>query len=359
MQLFEDRLKISMDGLLMSNEASLILGIESSCDETSAAVIQGNKVLSNIVISQIKLHAEYGGVVPELASREHIKAIIPVIRIALKEAGITVDDISGIAVTKGPGLLGSLIVGVQVAKSIAVSRGIPFIGVNHLEGHILSPFLIFKEDFKVESPEFPFICLLVSGGHTMLIKVERFGKYHIIGQTRDDAVGECYDKVAKVLGLGYPGGPIIDKLSQEGDENAIKFPQSLRQRDNFDFSFSGIKTAVALLVKEQRENLSAALIKDISASFQKSVIEILLYKSLNALKRYKIKRLVITGGVSANQALRKEAKKLSEEYNFKLFLPSLLACTDNGAMIAYTGYLYLRKGIKDDINLSPSPNLGI
>lgn len=344
----------------------IVLGIETSCDETSAAVLEDGKVLSNIVSSQY-FHSKYGGVVPELASRAHQKVLVRVVDEALKSAGVKKEQIKGIAVTYGPGLIGSLLVGVSFAKAMAFALGVPLVGVNHLEGHVFSSFLM------DEHPEFPFVALIVSGGHTMLLLVEDFLKMDLLGQTRDDAAGEAFDKVAKLLGLGYPGGPIIDKLAREGDSNSVKFPKPIpspksKEKNNefpkYEFSFSGLKTAVLYYLKKiDFQNLPETekdrLVKDICASFQKVVVEALVEQTVKAAKDFNVKNIVVAGGVAANSELRKTMKEVAESEGLKLFIPNLEYCTDNAAMIAFVGYVKIKNGIKHDFGLSPVPNLKI
>jgi len=313
-----------------------ILGIDTSCDDTSAAVVvDGHKVLSNAVNSQIKLHHPYGGVVPELASREHIRNIVPVVNEALSTAKLKARDLDGIAVTVGPGLIGSLLVGLYYAQGLAYVNQIPLVGVNHLEGHILS---IFLED---KTPPFPFVALTVSGGHTSLYHVKRFGEYTMMGQTLDDAAGEAFDKVAKILGLGYPGGVVIEKLGQSGEKDKIDFPRAYMSPDSLDFSFSGIKTSVALYVKkwqEIEENKSRVKIADIAASFQEAVVEVLVHKVMKAREKAGVSSLVVAGGVACNQALRKRLIETASETDVDVYYPRPEYCTDNGAMIAVAGY---------------------
>ena len=311
----------------------LILGIDTSCDDTSAAVVEdGSRVVSNIVSNQDRIHEKYGGIVPELASRRHIEMILPVVDEAMKGAKIGFEDIDAIAVSYGPGLIGSLLVGVCFAKSLSFVNKVPMIAVNHLEGHICSIFLEAK-------PEFPFIALVVSGGHTSLYCVEGFGIYREIGRTRDDAAGEAYDKVAKLLGFGYPGGPIIDELSRKGDKEVVVFPRA-NLKGSFDFSFSGLKTAVLNHTKKNPDSKK----EDIAACFQDAVVDVLVNKSIGAARSKGIKRIVLSGGVSANRALRERVKKESSENGIDVYLPSLQLCTDNAAMVAAAGYHHFLKG---------------
>jgi N6-L-threonylcarbamoyladenine synthase len=304
---------------------SRILGIDTSCDDTSIAVVaDGTTILSNVVASQVDVHHRFGGVVPELACRKHIEAIGPVYQAALAEAGLTLADLDAIAVTRGPGLIGALLVGLSFAKSLAYATGIPLIPVNHLEGHICSAFL--------ETPDLacPFVCLVVSGGHTDLYNCEAPTAYRLLGQTRDDAAGEAFDKVSKLLGLGYPGGPVIDRLAPAGDPQAIRFPRAYLERDSLDFSFSGIKTAVLHYVRKHAPKQLA----DVAASFQQAVVDVLVDKTLAAARQCAAQRVVVTGGVAANSQLRREMHAACAEAGLQLVMPHPRLCTDNGAMIA-------------------------
>src|SRR5512139_537810 len=333
----------------------LVLAIDTSCDDTSAAVIgEGRKLLSNVVSSQVAVHQKYGGVVPELASRKHIESIIPIVTEALGSAGTKLSDIDGIAVTQGPGLVGSLLVGLSFAKSLSFATGIPFIGVNHIEGHLSAIFL------EEKVPTFPFIGLVASGGHTSLFRVDGFGKYKRLGQTRDDAAGEAFDKVAKLLGLGYPGGPIIDELSRAGNPKAVRFPRPVLSKNSFDFSFSGLKTAVVNFVKghpEPPEGYPKGLIEDIVSSFQEAVVEVLVKKTVQAAQDEGLKRIVLSGGVAAKQRLRQKIKEESFKQKLKVYLPSPSFCTDNAAMVGVVGYEYLKRGIRSPLSLNAFSNL--
>jgi len=320
----------------------IILGIDTSCDDTSASLVKdGRDVLSNVINSQVKVHNPFGGVVPELASREHIRNIVPVVEEALKKAGIHIKEIDGIAVTLGPGLLGSLLVGFYYAKSLAYVNRIPVAAVNHLEGHILSIFL------EEETPEFPFVALTVSGGHTSLYYVKAIGDYTLLGQTLDDAAGEAFDKVAKILGLGYPGGPVIESSAISGREDIIDFPRALMGKESLDFSFSGLKTSVSLYIEKWKENnnmYKGVTISDIAASFQISVIDVLITKVLRACEKVNVKRVVVAGGVACNGRLRRALDEEAVKRSLKVFYPRPAYCTDNGAMIAYTGYYRIQNG---------------
>jgi N6-L-threonylcarbamoyladenine synthase len=312
-----------------------ILGIDTSCDDTSIAVVDdGTTILSNIVASQVEVHHRYGGVVPEIACRKHIEAIGPVFQAALAEADIALTDLDAIAVTRGPGLIGALLVGLSFAKSLAYAAGKALIPVNHLEGHICSAYL--------EAPDLacPFVCLVVSGGHTELYHCEAPGTYHLLGQTRDDAAGEAFDKVSKLLGLGYPGGPVIDRLAHDGDPQAIRFPRAYLSKDSLDFSFSGIKTAVLHYVRKH----GASQIADIAASFQQAVVDVLVDKTLAAAQQCASSRVVVTGGVAANSQLRRAMQNACSKAGRDLVIPHPRLCTDNGAMIAAAAYWRYSRG---------------
>lgn len=320
-----------------------ILGIESSCDDTSASVIANQQILSNVIASQ-KVHSEFGGVIPELASRAHQHNIIPVIDTALKRAKINKKQLNAIAYTNGPGLLGSLLVGSSFAKAMALALNIPLIEVDHLQGHVLSVFLE-KDETKKEKPQFPFLCLTVSGGHTLLLKVHDYFDMQVVGKTIDDAAGEAFDKAAKILGLPYPGGPVIDKLASAG--NSLKFQFSMANLPNFDFSFSGLKTSFLYFVRDQLKNDKQFIEKnlaDLAASIQFAIIQSLTKKMKLLLEQDKCKDIVLAGGVSANSGLRVAMKNLAKEYQRNIFLPDLDLTTDNAAMIAISGYFkYLKQ----------------
>jgi N6-L-threonylcarbamoyladenine synthase len=326
----------------------LILGIETSCDETGIALYDSNKgLLGHTLHSQIDLHAEYGGVVPELASRDHIRYIIPLINQLLNKTSIAKEAINAIAYTAGPGLSGALLVGSTVGESLSCALGIPSIPVHHLEGHLLAPML---EDTK---PVFPFLALLVSGGHTQIIHVKQIGQYDIVGDTLDDAAGEAFDKTAQLLGLGYPGGAALSKLAESGKPK-YDLPKPMLHSKDFDFSFSGLKTAVLTLVKKQPE-LTDTIKANIAASFQESITEVLIYKTLKAMNFLNLNQIVVSGGVGANKQLREKLTKSSQEDNFQLFFPSLEFCTDNGAMIALAGYLRYSLSEKKDYRFTVMP----
>ncbi len=335
----------------MSKEV-LILAIESSCDETAAAVVRnGREVLSNIISSQIALHTLYGGVVPEIASRKHIEKCNQVIEGALKQANVSFADITAIGVTYGPGLVGALLVGVSEAKAIAYAARLPLIGIHHIEGHICANFIENKE------LEPPFICLVVSGGHTHLVVVRDYGVYQIIGKTRDDAAGEAFDKVARAIGLGYPGGPKIDKLAKEGNANAIEFPRAHIEGSPYDFSFSGVKSAVLNhlnICKMKGAEINTA---DIAASFQASIIEVLVSRAVQAAKEYKLDKIAIAGGVASNSGLREAMKQICQQEGIAFYYPSPIYCTDNAAMIGVAAYYEYQKGTRHGWDLNAVPNL--
>ena len=337
----------------MKNEKDIvILAIESSCDETAAAVVKnGREVLSNIISSQIALHTLYGGVVPEIASRKHIEKINQVIEEALKQANMTLDEIDAIGVTYGPGLVGALLVGVAEAKAIAYAAKKPLIGVHHIEGHISANYIENKD------LEPPFACLVVSGGHTHLVVVEDYGKYKILGRTRDDAAGEAFDKVARAIGLGYPGGPKIDKLSKEGNPEAITFPRAHIAESVYDFSFSGLKSAVLNYLNGAKMKGEEIVAADVAASFQKAVTDVLVEHAMMAVKEYGFDKLAIAGGVASNSTLRREMELACEKNNVKFYHPSPILCTDNAAMIGAAAYYEYLAGTRHGLDLNAIPNL--
>ncbi len=329
-----------------------ILAIESSCDETAAAVVKnGREVLSNVISSQIELHKLYGGVVPEIASRKHIEKINQVIEEALSDAKMTLDDIDAIGVTYGPGLVGALLVGVAEAKAIAYAKNLPLVGVHHIEGHILANFIENKE----LKP--PFICLVVSGGHTHLVCVKDYGTYEIIGRTRDDAAGEAFDKVARAIGLGYPGGPKIEKLSKEGNPEAIAFPRAKIEGFQYDFSFSGVKSAVLNYINGCQMKGETYEEADIAASFQKAVIDVLVGNAMHAVKEYGLNKFAIAGGVASNGTLREAMREACEENEIEFYHPSPIFCTDNAAMIGVAAYYEYLSGTRHGWDLNAVPNL--
>ena len=333
-------------------EDTLILAIESSCDETAAAVVRnGREVLSNVISSQIDLHTLYGGVVPEIASRKHIERINQVIEEALSTAGVSLAQTDAVAVTYGPGLVGALLVGVAEAKAIAYAAGKPLVGVHHIEGHIAANF--------IEHPELepPFLSLVVSGGHTHLVRVEDYGVFTILGRTRDDAAGEAFDKVARAIGLGYPGGPKIDRVAREGDPEVIAFPRTHMEDAPYDFSFSGLKSAVLNYINGCQMKGQEYRQADIAASFQKAVTDVLVGNAMRAVEEYHADRFAIAGGVAANSALRQAMKEACEERGVKLYYPSPVYCTDNAAMIGVAGYYEYRKGVRHGLDLNAIPNL--
>jgi N6-L-threonylcarbamoyladenine synthase len=321
-----------------------ILGIETSCDETSAAVIDEQQVFSNVISSQM-VHLQFGGVVPELASRAHLRKVIPVVNTALEQAGTSLDEIDAIAVTHGPGLIGALLVGVNYAKGVALALNKPFIGVNHIEGHVYSNFL-------ENQLELPLLCLIVSGGHSQIMVMEEHLKYRLIGATRDDAVGEAFDKVAKLLGLPYPGGPQIDKMAQTGDESAISFPIGLSKGKTFDFSYSGLKTAVLNYVQSISESEVKAQLANICAAFQYAAVKQLVDRTIAAARAYSIRQIAVAGGVAANSALRKMMSESAAEYNISVYFPAMRYCTDNAAMIARAGLERLKRGERSSLGLN-------
>ena len=333
-------------------EDVLILAIESSCDETAAAVVKnGREVLSNIISSQIALHTLYGGVVPEIASRKHIEKINQVIEEALSQAGVTLGDLDAIGVTYGPGLVGALLVGVAEAKAISYAAKIPLAGVHHIEGHISANYIENKD------LEPPFLCLVVSGGHTHLVKVTDYRKYEILGRTRDDAAGEAFDKVARAIGLGYPGGPKIEKASRQGNPEAIPFPQAKIADNPYDFSFSGVKSAVLNYINGCRMKQIEIVPGDIAASFQKAVVDVLVAHSMHALEEYGVKKFAIAGGVASNGVLRESMKEACGKRGVSFYYPSPVLCTDNAAMIGAAAYYEYLAGTRHGLDLNAIPNL--
>ncbi|EIW87546.1 UGMP family protein [Alishewanella agri BL06] len=325
-----------------------VLGIETSCDETGIAIYDGERgLLSHVLYSQIPLHADYGGVVPELASRDHVRKTLPLIKQALSEAGLTAADIDGVAYTAGPGLAGALLVGATLGRSLAFAWQKPALAVHHMEGHLLAPML------EEKSPQFPFLALLVSGGHTQLVAVKGIGQYQLLGESIDDAAGEAFDKTAKLMGLDYPGGPLLAKLATQGDATKYSFPRPMTDRPGLDFSFSGLKTAASMVI--QKEGNSVQVQADIAASFQQAVVDTLLIKCRRALEQTGYKRLVIAGGVSANESLRQQLAALMQSLKGEVYYPRKEFCTDNGAMIAFAGYQRLKAGQQQDLSIGVTP----
>ena len=336
----------------MMNKEIKILAIESSCDETAAAVVvNGRDVRSNVISSQIALHTLYGGVVPEIASRKHIEKINQVIEQALSDASVTLDDIDAIGVTYGPGLVGALLVGVAEAKAISYAKNIPLVGVHHIEGHISANYIENKE------LEPPFLCLVVSGGHTHLVKVLDYGKYEILGRTRDDAAGEAFDKVARAIGLGYPGGPKIEKVSHEGNPHAMEFPRAKIEDGPYDFSFSGLKSAGGNYINGCNMKGIEVVQADVAASFQKAVTDVLVGNAMKAIDEFKMDKFAIAGGVASNGTLRKAMREACEKKGVKFYHPSPIFCTDNAAMIGAAAYYDFLAGKRDGLDLNAVPNL--
>lgn len=337
-----------------TREDILTLAIESSCDETSVSVLKnGRTVLSNIIASQIQQHQKFGGVVPEVASRKHIENINTVIEEALEKANVSFDDLTHVAVTYGPGLVGALLVGLSAAKAIAFAREIPLNGVNHIEGHIYANFIEHKD------LEPPFVALIVSGGHTHLVYMKDYGEYEILGKTRDDAAGEAFDKIARALGLGYPGGPQIDKLAQIGNRQAITFPKAYLEEGSYDFSFSGLKSAVLNYLNSQKMKGNTISVEDVAASFQQSVVEILVEKTIACTLQKGVKQIVLAGGVAANSSLRAFLLQEADRYGLDVKYPSLELCTDNAAMIGCVGYYDYIRGQRSTLDLNAIPSLKI
>ncbi len=332
----------------------LTLAIETSCDETACAVIKdGREVLSNIISSQIDIHKKFGGVVPEIASRKHIEAINNIIQEALDEANISFDDIDLVGVTQGPGLVGALLVGISAAKAIAYGLEKPLIGVNHIQGHICANYI----DHKDLEP--PFTCLVVSGGHSYLLNVKSYTDYELLGRTRDDAAGEAFDKVARSIGLPYPGGPHIDRLAKEGDKDSIAFPRVYLEDDSYDFSFSGLKTAVLNYLNKANQKGQEIIVENVAASFQQAVLDVLVDKSFKLAKETGSDKIVIAGGVAANTGLREMLESRGKMENIRIYYPSKVLCTDNGAMIGSAAYYHYINGEESDLDLNVEPNLGL
>ncbi len=330
----------------------LILAVETSCDETAASVVKnGREVLSNVIYTQIALHTEYGGVVPEIASRKHIEKINQVIEEALAAAGVTLGDINAVAVTYGPGLVGALLVGVSAAKAISFAAGIPLVGVHHINGHISANYIEHRE------LEPPFVCLVASGGHSHLVLARDYGVYEIIGRTRDDAAGEAFDKVARAIGLGYPGGPKIDKLAREGNPEAVSFPRAKVAENEYDFSFSGLKSAVLNYLNSCRMKGESVCQADVAASFQKAVVDVLVEHSMRAVREFGCRKFAIAGGVASNSGLRSAFEKECERQGVGFYRPSPALCTDNAAMIGAAGYYEYQKGVRHGYDLNAVPNL--
>ena len=331
---------------------TLILAIESSCDETAASVVKnGRTILSNVISSQIELHKLYGGVVPEIASRKHIEKVNQVVEEALKDADVTLDDLDAIGVTYGPGLVGALLVGVAEAKAIAYAKKLPLVGVHHIEGHVSANY--------IEHPDLepPFMCLIVSGGHTHLVIVKDYGEFEIIGRTMDDAAGEAFDKVARAVGLGYPGGPKVDKAAKEGNPHAMEFPRAKVGGSAYDFSFSGVKSAVLNYINGCKMKGEAYSQADIAASFQKAVTDVLVANAMHAVEEYQVDKFAIAGGVASNSALRTRMQEACERNGFYLSVPAPILCTDNAAMIGCAAYYEYIAGVRDGLDLNANPSL--
>lgn len=342
-----------VDGGVIMYKDLLILGIETSCDETSAGVVRGGReVLSNVIYSQIEIHKRYGGVVPEIASRKHIEAIGDVVAKALENAKVSLEDVDGIAVTYGPGLVGALLVGLSYGKALSYAGNKPLIGVNHIEGHI-------SANYIGEEYEPPFVCLVASGGHSHLVYVKDYGEYEIMGRTVDDAAGEAFDKVARALGLGYPGGPAVEEAAKSGNMDALKFPKSFMEEGNLDFSFSGLKTAVLNFLNKERQKGVDVNIYDVAASFQKNVAEVLIKKLIDAAKLKNINKISIAGGVASNGLLRERLKAKADKEGMHVHYPDKIYCTDNGAMIAVAGYFDFIRGKVSGLGLNAVPYLKI
>lgn len=330
-----------------------ILGIETSCDETSAAVVRDGRLLANITKSQL-FHSKFGGVVPELASRAHQRLIVPIVEEALRKAGVTKEELDAVAAVYGPGLIGAILVGLSFGKAMALGLGLPFIGVNHLEAHIFSNLI------DEPRPDFPFVNLTVSGGHTQLVLVKKPFEYEKLGETKDDAAGEAFDKVAKMLGLGYPGGPMIDKLAAMGNPKFVEFPRSFFDEGSFEFSFSGLKTSVLYYLRRisyDPTQQNGKLVADICASFQSAVVDVLVQKTIAAAEKYGVKDIAMAGGVAANSELRRRLADIANQRGYRVFIPPMEYCTDNGAMVALVGYMKMLEGKTSDLELTAEPNL--
>ncbi|MBP8975798.1 MAG: tRNA (adenosine(37)-N6)-threonylcarbamoyltransferase complex transferase subunit TsaD [Bacteroidetes bacterium] len=331
----------------------ILLGIETSCDETSAAIIKDGVLLSNVTVVQY-FHSHHGGVVPELASRAHLRLIVPIVDEALQQAGISKNSLNGIAAVYGPGLIGSLLVGLSFGKALALGLGVPFVGINHMEAHMFANFI------EEPKPSFPFVNLTVSGGHTQLVYIKDYFDYEVLGTTLDDAAGEAFDKVAKMLGIGYPGGPLVDRLARNGNPDAIPFPRPWLESDSLNFSFSGLKTSVLFYLRRvgfNSEQVDEQFVKDVCASFQASVIDVLVGKLMKAAEKKNVQDVAVSGGVAANSALRKRLEEVTQKHRRRLFVPKIEYCTDNAAMVALVGYERLRRGIGTPFEIEVEPNL--